>query len=145
MSNYECPITANCPITLSDYTVQLHCPIKTLQINISANYSSLCTNHIWGIVIVMIIINTPGQITNRPLWNLPFRGPTETGDARADNSFATLILIGCRDVKQLRLANEILRKPFRCQSWREFVLAHFVALCSVELEILFQNERSAFS
>ena len=50
----------------------------------------------------------------------------QTGDARAEDSFATLILIGCRDVKQLRLANAILRIPF--QSWLEFVLAHFVVL-----------------
>ena len=42
-----------------------------------------------------------------------------------------LMLTGCRDVKQLRSANEILRIPFQCQSWREFcrwALAHFVAL-----------------
>ena len=35
---------------LSDYTVRLQ-----LCILIRAKYSSLCTNHIWGIVIVMII------------------------------------------------------------------------------------------
>ena len=33
----------------------------------------------------------------------------QTGNARAENVFAALILIGCRDVKQLRGANEILR------------------------------------
>ena len=58
-----------------------------------------------------------------------------TGDARAENSFATLILIGYRDVKQLCLANEILRIPFQCQSWRKFVLAqllaHFLLFCRV--------------
>ena len=37
----------------------------------------------------------------------------------AENTFAALILIGCKDVKQLRSANEILRIPFQCQSWRE--------------------------
>ena len=45
-----------------------------------------------------------------------------------NEKFAALILIGCTDVKQLRLANENLRIPFQCQSWREFVLAHFVVL-----------------
>ena len=45
----------------------------------------------------------------------------QTGNVRAENIFAALILIGCRDVKQLRSANEILRIPFQCQSWREFL------------------------
>ena len=49
-------------------------------------------------------------------------------NSRAANGFAALILIGCRDVKQLRLANRNLRIPFQCQRWREFVLAHFVVL-----------------
>ena len=55
---------------LSDYTVWL--PLCRL---IIANFSSLCTNHIWRIVIVMIIINKRGQMTNCSLWSLPFRGP----------------------------------------------------------------------
>ena len=45
---------------------------------------------------------------------------TKRRKARAENAFAALILIGCRDVKQLHSANEILRIPFQCQSWREF-------------------------
>lgn len=32
-------------------------------------------------------------------------------NARADNAFVALILIGCRDFKKFRLANEILRIP----------------------------------
>jgi len=35
----------------------------------------------------------------------------QTRNARAANAFAALILIGCRDVKQLCLANENLRIP----------------------------------
>ena len=35
----------------------------------------------------------------------------QTRNARAANAFAALILIGCRDVKQLRLVNENLRIP----------------------------------
>ena len=35
----------------------------------------------------------------------------QTRNARAANTFAALILIGCRDVKQLRLVNENLRIP----------------------------------
>ena len=35
------------------------------------------------------------------------------------NAFAALILIGCRDTKKICLANEILRIPFQCWSWRE--------------------------
>ena len=66
-------------------------------------------------------------------------------NARAANAFVALILIGCRDVKQLLLANENLRVPediISMQSWRKFVTC---SLCSsVELEILFQNGRSAF-
>ena len=67
----------------------------------------------------------------------------QTGDARAENSFAALILIGCRDVKQLRLANEILRMPFQCQSW-QLKLARICtcSLCSsVELEIFISKWR----
>ena len=45
----------------------------------------------------------------------------QTGNVRAENTFAALILSGCRDVKQLRSANEILRIPFQCQSWRDFL------------------------
>ena len=44
----------------------------------------------------------------------------QQGNVRAENTFAALILTGCRDVKQLRSANEILRISFQCQSWREF-------------------------
>ena len=52
-------------------------------------------------------------------------------EGRTENAFAVLILIGCRDVKQLRLANENLRIPEDSVSMpklREFVLAHFVVL-----------------
>ena len=37
----------------------------------------------------------------------------QTGNVRAQNTFAALILIGCRDVKQLRSANEIVL--FKCK------------------------------
>ena len=50
---------------------------------------------------------------------MPFTG--QTGNAQAENASATLILIGCRDVKQLRSANQILRILFQCQSWRKFL------------------------
>ena len=46
----------------------------------------------------------------------------ESGNARVENAFAALILIGFGDVKQLRPANDILRIPFQCQIWREFCL-----------------------
>ena len=40
----------------------------------------------------------------------PFCG--QMGRVRAENKFAALMLTACRDVKQLRPANEILRIPF---------------------------------
>ena len=52
----------------------------------------------------------------------------QTRNARTESTFAALMLTGCRDVKQLRSANEILRIPFQCQSWREFFWMSFVAL-----------------
>ena len=70
---------------------------------------------------VAIIINTLDQMTN----------------AQAESPFATLILIGCRDVKQLHPANEILRIPFQCQCWHQFLKTslHLLALyfCSEHL------------
>jgi len=37
----------------------------------------------------------------------------KTGYARAENAFAAVILIGCKDVKQLRSAIEIFRIPLQ--------------------------------
>ena len=37
----------------------------------------------------------------------------QTENVRAENTFAALMLTDCRDVKQLRSANEILRIPFQ--------------------------------
>ena len=45
----------------------------------------------------------------------------QTGNVWAENTFAARILSGCRDVKQLCSANEILRILFQCQSWSEFL------------------------
>ena len=42
--DYRCPITAKCPITLSDYRL------------IGAKYSSLCTNHIWGLKLLLLCL-----------------------------------------------------------------------------------------
>ena len=50
----------------------------------------------------------------------------QMGNGHAENAFAALIRIGSRlDVKQLCLANEILRIPFQCQSWRKFLWMNF--------------------
>ena len=46
----------------------------------------------------------------------------QTRNARVANVFAALILIGCRDVKQLRTWGS-LKIPFQCQCWRELVLS----------------------
>ena len=68
---------------------------------------------------------------------MPFAG--QTGNAQAENASATLILFGCRDVKQLRSANQILRIPFQCQSRREFLwmCLHLLTLqfCSEHLTL----------
>ena len=75
---------------------------------------------------------TFGRVTwkylTRPNYKLPFakrpflRAKREVPrNARAENAFASQILIGCRDVKQLRSANEILRIPFQSQGWRELL------------------------
>ena len=71
----------------------------------------------------------------------------QTRNVRAANAFATLILIGCRDVlKQRRLANENLMIPEGAISMPKLARICTCSLCSsVELEILFQNGRSAFS
>ena len=55
----------------------------------------------------------------------------QTKNARAANAFAALILIGCRHVKQVGLANENLRI-------HEDTISMPKLFC-VELEILFQN------
>ena len=39
----------------------------------------------------------------------------QTGNMRAENTFAALTVIGCRDVKQLRSANEIVL--FKCEDY----------------------------
>lgn len=70
----------------------------------------------------------------------------QTGNARAKNTFAALI--GCRDVKQLRSANEILRFYFNTRVGANFWKKVFTcSLCSSvlnawRLEILFKNGRS---
>ena len=67
-------------------------------------------------------------------------------NVRGVNAFAAPILIGCRGVKQLRLANENLRIPEETFLMPKLTQICTCSLCSsVELEILFQNGRSAFS
>ena len=64
----------------------------------------------------------------------------QTRNARAANAFSALILISCRDVKQLRLANENLRIPEDTISVPRQAWICTCSLCSsVELESLFQN------
>ena len=67
-------------------------------------------------------------------------------NTRAANAFAALIPIDCRDVNlHLRLANENLMIPEDIISMPKLVRICTCSLCSsVELEILFQNGRSAF-
>ena len=74
--------------------------------------------HIYKLQRTRIIINMRGQMTKALGETGLFAG--QTGNTRAENVFASLILIGCRDVKQLCSANEILRIPFQCQSCREW-------------------------
>ena len=80
------------------------------QTNISANFRHVVQTH-------KIVITHYYQYA-RPNDKLPsvkrasvFAG--QTGNVRAENTFAALILIGCRDVKQLRSANEIVL--FKCE------------------------------
>ena len=48
---------------------------------------------------------------------------------QAENVVAALILIGCKDVKQVCWANEILRIAIQCQMFvNEFAITHFVVL-----------------
>ena len=69
----------------------------------------------------------------------------QTRNAGGVNAFAALILTDCRDVKELCLANENLRIPKDTISMPKMVPMCTCSLCSsVELEILFQNGRSAF-
>ena len=66
-------------------------------------------------------------------------------NARTANAFAALILIGCSDVKQLRLANENLRIPEDTISMPKLARICTCSLCSfVELDIYFKMEDQLF-
>ena len=72
----------------------------------------------------------------------------QTRNARAANAFPALILIGCRGVKQLPLANENLRIPEDSISMPKLARICTCSLCSsVELEIssYFKMEDQLFS
>ena len=69
----------------------------------------------------------------------------QTRNARAANAFAALILFGWRYFKQLRLVNDNLRISQDTISMPKLARICTCSLCSsVELEILFRNNRSAF-